>query len=257
MYFCNSYQPQLYSNCIILHCLQPSCMYLFYRNSADPFVNGSMRSSNSEQFLTRVADHPPVPEDYNLANGLNDLSNVLSRLQNNVQDPNDSMAIQSISYPNSAANATATTAQDGMSTRQSWSAPNGAGDPFGFNGPNSIMPGQQGRRTGPGEGPSYGRARMQAERDRIRQQQMGSMMSFSDPMGHLRNGGGGGNGRKGEAVNGSGQGGGGYSPSFNNEGPTRGTISFVTLTKSLTKAALSLRNLQGLKVTFLTCRRIS
>ena len=213
-----------------------------------------MRSSNSEQFLTRVADHPPVPEDYNLANGLNDLSNVLSRLQNNVQDPNDSMAIQSISYPNSAANATATTTQDGMSTRQSWSAPNGAGDPFGFNGPNSIMPGQQGRRTGPGEGPSYGRARMQAERDRIRQQQMGSMMSFSDPMGHLRNGGGGGNGRKGEAVNGSGHAGGGYSPSFNNEGPTRGTIiSFVTLTKSLT---MSLWNLQGLFVTFLTCRRI-
>ena len=131
-----------------------------------------------------------------------------------------------------------------MSTRQSWSAPNGAGDPFGFNGPNSIMPGQQGgRRTGPGEGPSYGRARMQAERDRIRQQQMGSMMSFSDPMGHLRNGGG--NGRKSEAVNGIGHGGGGYSPSFNNEGPTRGTISFVTLTKSLAQVTMSLWNLQG------------
>ena len=46
----------------------------FFRNSADPFVNGSMRSSNSEQFLSRVAE----PEDFGLQNGLNDLSNVVS-----------------------------------------------------------------------------------------------------------------------------------------------------------------------------------
>ena len=45
-----------------------------FRNSADPFVNGSMRSSNSEQYLSRVAE----PEDFDLKNGLNDLSNVVS-----------------------------------------------------------------------------------------------------------------------------------------------------------------------------------
>ena len=33
-----------------------------------------MRSSNSEQFLSRVAE----PEDFGLQNGLNDLSNVVS-----------------------------------------------------------------------------------------------------------------------------------------------------------------------------------
>ena len=33
-----------------------------------------MRSSNSEQYLSRVAE----PEDFNLQNGLNDLSNVVS-----------------------------------------------------------------------------------------------------------------------------------------------------------------------------------
>ena len=37
-----------------------------------------MRASNSEQFLTRVAADPPVQEDFGLANGLNDLSNVVS-----------------------------------------------------------------------------------------------------------------------------------------------------------------------------------
>ena len=49
-------------------------MIYFFRNSADPFVNGSMRSSNSEQYLPRVAE----PEDFGLQNGLNDLSNVVS-----------------------------------------------------------------------------------------------------------------------------------------------------------------------------------
>ena len=39
--------------------------------------------------------------------------------------------------------------------RQSWSAPQG-GDPLGFKGPDSILP-----QNGPGEGPAYGRARMQ------------------------------------------------------------------------------------------------
>jgi hypothetical protein len=47
------------------------------RNSADPFVSGGIRSSNSEGFLTRVAD-PPHNEDYGLANGLNELTNVVS-----------------------------------------------------------------------------------------------------------------------------------------------------------------------------------
>ena len=53
----------------------------------DPFiVNGSgagMKGSSSETFLTRVADPPPqmapprTQEDFDLANGLNDLSNVV------------------------------------------------------------------------------------------------------------------------------------------------------------------------------------
>ena len=59
----------------------------FYRNGVDPFiVNGSgagMKGSSSETFLTRVADPPPqmapprTQEDFDLANGLNDLSNVV------------------------------------------------------------------------------------------------------------------------------------------------------------------------------------
>ena len=72
--------------------------------------------------------------------------------------------------------------------------------------PNSQI---QGRRAGgPGEGPAYGRAKLQAERDRIRQAQMNGSMSFTDPMEHLR----GGEGRKNsynKAANGE------YSPSFN------------------------------------------
>ena len=42
----------------------------------DPFVNGGMKGSNSETFLTRVAE-PPPNEDFGLANGLNDLSGVV------------------------------------------------------------------------------------------------------------------------------------------------------------------------------------
>ena len=84
---------------------------------------------------------------------------------------------------------------------------------LGFNGPNSIMPGQiQGRRAGPGEGPAYGRAKQQAERDRIRQNQMNGSMSFADPMAHLRNDVGASRGR----INGD------YSPSFNDESNKRG-----------------------------------
>ena len=46
------------------------------RNAVDPFVNGGMKGSNSETFLTRVAE-PPPNEDFGLANGLNDLSGVV------------------------------------------------------------------------------------------------------------------------------------------------------------------------------------
>merc|ERR1719219_208848 len=58
---------------------------LQYRNGVDPFiVNGSgagMKGSSSETFLTRVAEPPPaqIQEDFGLANGLNDLSNVNER----------------------------------------------------------------------------------------------------------------------------------------------------------------------------------
>ena len=47
------------------------------RNAVDPFVNGGMKGSNSETFLTRVAEPPPPHEDFGLANGLNDLSGVV------------------------------------------------------------------------------------------------------------------------------------------------------------------------------------
>jgi len=184
-----------------------------YRNSADPFVNGSMRSSNSEQYLPRVAE----PEDFGLQNGLNDLSNVLSRMQNNLHDPDESMAVTSVSYPNSAAaNQSGIPQEMAGGGRQSWSSAPQNGDPFGFNGPNSIMPGPQGgqvRRSGPGEGPSYGRAKLHADRDRIRQAQMSGSMSFNDPMERLRTGGGGtAGGRRNsynQAINGQ------YTPSFN------------------------------------------
>ena len=95
----------------------------------------------------------------------------LSRLQNNLQDPDDSTVLTSMSYPNSAANGV----PNNPNNRQSWSAPQ---DPFGFKGPNSIMNG--GVKTGPGDGPTYGRAKMQAERTRIRQMAMNG--SLSDPL---------------------------------------------------------------------------
>ena len=76
-----------------------------------------------------------------------------------------------MSYPNSAANGV----PNNPNNRQSWSAPQ---DPFGFKGPNSIMNG--GVKTGPGDGPTYGRAKMQAERTRIRQMAMNG--SLSDPL---------------------------------------------------------------------------
>ena len=96
----------------------------------------------------------------------------LQRLQNHASDPDDSTKITSISYPNSANNSAQQPAyhggqnsgpshggQNGASggpvPRQSWSAPQG-GDPLGFKGPDSILP-----QAGPGEGPAYGRARMQ------------------------------------------------------------------------------------------------
>ena len=57
-------------------------MPLHRRNTVDPFVNGSgpaaaggMKGSSSETFLTRIAE--PPQEDFGLANGLNDLSNVV------------------------------------------------------------------------------------------------------------------------------------------------------------------------------------
>lgn len=93
----------------------------------------------------------------------------MSRLQNNGLDPDDSTVLTSVSYPNSAANVP--NAQS--NGRQAYSAPQ---DPFGFKGPNSILP-----KNGPGDGPSYGRAKMQAERNRIRQIAMGGSL-MSDPM---------------------------------------------------------------------------
>jgi len=181
---------------------------LQYRNGVDPFVNGpgqggGMKGSSSETFLTRVAEppppvgappsqQPPLQEDFGLANGLNDLSNVLQRLQNHASDPDDSTKLTSISYPNSANNSQGPTYQNsglshgqnglapgpGPVPRQSWSAPQG-GDPLGFKGPDSILP-----QNGPGEGPAYGRARMQAERNRIRQIAMNG--SLSDPLESLK-----------------------------------------------------------------------
>ena len=106
------------------------------------------------------------------------LSLQLSRMQNNLHDPDESMAVTSVSYPNSAANQSGINFWKHLFTyfwwkngftiflgigifkyflalcagvpqemasgagggRQSWSAPQN-GDPFGFNGPNSIMPG--------------------------------------------------------------------------------------------------------------------
>jgi len=50
---------------------------------------------------------------------------------------------------------------------------------LGFKGPDSILP-----QAGPGEGPAYGRARMQAERNRIRQIAMNG--SLSDPLESLK-----------------------------------------------------------------------
>ena len=103
----------------------------------------------------------------------------LSRLQNNLQDPDDSTVLTSMSYPNSAANGVSNGVPNNSNNRQSWSAPQ---DPFGFKGPNSIMNNQV--KTGPGEGPTYGRAKMQAERTRIRQMAMNG--SLSDPLEPVR-----------------------------------------------------------------------
>jgi len=53
----------------------------------DPYINGfgtgGMKGSSSEQYLTRIAEphhhhHGQSQEDFGLANGLNDLSNVVS-----------------------------------------------------------------------------------------------------------------------------------------------------------------------------------
>ena len=103
----------------------------------------------------------------------------LSRLQNNIQDPDDSTVLTSVSYPNSAANGV----PNNPNNRQSWSAPQ---DPFGFKGPNSIMTNGGGVpvKGAPGDGPTYGRAKMQAERTRIRQMAMNG--SLSDPMEPVR-----------------------------------------------------------------------
>ena len=108
----------------------------------------------------------------------------LARLQNNVGDQDD-IGITSISYPNSAqqiANSNGATTTG--TARQSRSAPQNNIDPFGFNGPNSIMPDPNVRRAGPGEGPAYGRAKMQQERDRIRLNAQNG--SLSDPLENLR-----------------------------------------------------------------------
>ena len=99
-----------------------------------------------------------------------------------MQDPDDSTVLTSVSYPNSAANGVPNGVPNNPNNRQSWSAPQGQ-DPFGFKGPNSIMNGG-GKPGGPGDGPSYGRAKMQAERTRIRQMAMNG--SLSDPMEHVR-----------------------------------------------------------------------
>ena len=96
----------------------------------------------------------------------------LQRLQNHASDPDDSTKLTSISYPNSANNSQGPAYQNsglshgqnglapgpGPVPRQSWSAPQG-GDPLGFKGPDSILP-----QNGPGEGPAYGRARMQVHK---------------------------------------------------------------------------------------------
>jgi hypothetical protein len=106
-----------------------------------------------------------------------------------------------MSYPNSAANQ-----QQPTNGRQSWSAPQG-GDPLAaYTGPSGFLPGQNPRRGGPGEGPAYGRAKIQADQNYSRQP-----AAIADPMEHLRDR----RNSHGQAANG------GYSPSLY-DGPKQG-----------------------------------
>ena len=51
-----------------------------FRSSADPFAGGGMKNSTSDGFLTRVAEPPAQRDDFDLGNGLSELSSVVIQL---------------------------------------------------------------------------------------------------------------------------------------------------------------------------------